>query len=119
MNFDIGVVGVSLARKQRFELTPVALGFQRPQSRDPLGLSRFVAFGFSEFDQRRRVLELAFNLRQRVQPVFQHPALTHYLLGDFGINPEIRIFGFRVEFAKTSCRGVDVKDASSAIPRTA
>ena len=72
MHFDIGVVGVGLARKQRFELAPLALGFQRPQSADPLGFSRFVAFGFAKLDQRRRVVEVALDLRQRAQPVFQH-----------------------------------------------
>ena len=63
MHFDIGVVGVGLARKQRFELAPFALGFQRLEGCDSLGFGRRVAFGFAELDQRRRVVEIALDLR--------------------------------------------------------
>jgi hypothetical protein len=36
-----------------------------------------------------------------------------------GIGPESWIFGFRVQFAETTLCPIDVKDASSAVPRTA
>ena len=38
VHFDIAVVAVRLARKQRFELAPVTLGFQRPESGEALRL---------------------------------------------------------------------------------
>jgi hypothetical protein len=37
-------------------------------------------------------------------------------LRGFGIVPEIGIFGFGVQFGKTTRGSLDVKDASSAIP---
>ena len=119
MHFDIAVVGVGLARKQRFKLAPFALGLERPERRDSLGFDRVVALGLAKVDQRRRVVEVALNFRQRAQPVFQHRALAHHLFGEFGIGPEIGIFGFRVQFGQTPRRCIDVKDASSAVPRTA
>ena len=83
MDFDIGVVGVGLARKQRFELAPFAFGFQGLEGSDSLGFGRRVALGFAELDQRRRIVEIALDLRQRTQPVFQHGALAHHLFGGF------------------------------------
>ena len=99
MDFDIGVVGVGLARKQRLELAALAFGFQRPEGRDPLGFGGFIAFGLAELDQRRRIVEIALDLGERAQPVLQHRALAHHLFGGLGIGPEVGIFGFRVEFA--------------------
>ncbi len=119
VDFEIGVVGVRLARQQRLELAPLALGLERLQRRDALGLGRLVALGLAEFDQRRRVVELALDLRQRAEPVLQHRALAHELLGGFRVVPETGLFGFRVQFGQTPRRRVDVKDASSAVPWTA
>jgi hypothetical protein len=65
MHFDIAVVGVGLARKQRFKLAPLALGVERPERRDSLGFDRVVALGLAKVDQRRRVVEVALNFRQR------------------------------------------------------
>ena len=100
-------------------MAPFAFGLERLENGYSLGFSRLVAFGFSELDQRRRVVEVALDLLERAQPVFQHRALAHHLLGEFGIGPEIGIFGFRVEFGQTPRRRIDVKDASSAVRRTA
>ena len=119
MDFEVGVVGVRLARQQRLELAPLTLGFQRLQRRDALGLGRFVPLGFAEFDQRRRVLELALDLGERPQPVLERGALAHQLLGGLGVVPEGGVLGFRIEFGQTPRRCVDVKDASSAVRRTA
>ena len=98
MDFDIGVVGVRLAREQRLELPPVALGLQRLQGRHALGLGRRVALGLAEFDQRRRVLEVALDLGERAQPLLEQRALAHQLLRGVGVVPEVRVFGFGVEF---------------------
>jgi hypothetical protein len=40
-------------------------------------------------------------------------------LRGIGIVPEIGVFDFRIQFGKTARGDVDVKDASSAIPRIA
>ena len=119
MDFDIGVVGVGLARQQRLELAALALRLQRLQRARPSALGRRVALGLAEFDQRRRVVEVALNLGERAQPVLEHRALAHQLLRGFGIVPEVGVFGFGVEFGEPARRGLDVKDASSAVPRTA
>ena len=119
MHFDIGVVGVGLARQQSFELAPVAFGLERLESGYSLGFSRLVAFGLSKLDQRHRVVEIALDFGERAEPVFQHRALAHHLLGGIGIGPKIGVFGFRVELGQTPRRRIDVKDASSAVRRTA
>ena len=71
MDFEIGVVGVGLARQQRLELTALALGVERLQRRDALGLGRGVALGFAELDQGHRVLELALKSGERAEPVLE------------------------------------------------
>ena len=91
-------LAVGLARKQRLELAPLALGFQRAQLREALVLAGFVAFHLAEFDQRRGVVEFALQLGERPQPVFQHRALAHQLLRGLGIVPEVGVFGLGVEF---------------------
>ena len=98
MDLDVGVVAVGLAGQQRLELAAVALGLQRLQRAQALGLGRFVALGLAEFDQRRSVLEVAGNLGERTEPVLEHCALAHQLLRGLGVVPEARIFGFGVEF---------------------
>ena len=119
VDFEIGVVGVRLARQKRLELTPLALGFQRLQRREALGLGRCVILGFAELDQRRRVVELALDLGERAQPVLQRRPLAHELLGGLRVVPQTGFFGFRVQFGQTPRRRVDVKDASSAVRPTA
>ena len=65
MHLDIAVVGVRLARKQRFKLAPFALGLERPERRDFLGFDRVVALGLGKVDQGRRIVEVALDFRQR------------------------------------------------------
>ena len=119
MHLDIGIDAVGLARQQRLELAALALGLQRPELRQALVLGPGVALLLAEFDQRRRVVELALDLGLRAEPVLQHRALAHQLLRRLGIVPEVRVFGLGVQFGKATRRGVDVKDASSAVRGTA
>ena len=65
MDFEIGVVPVRLARQQRLELAPFALRFQCAQRGEALVLGLGVALGLAEFDERRRVVELALDLGER------------------------------------------------------
>ncbi len=80
---------------------------------------RRVALDLAEFDQRGGVLQLAFEFGERLQAVFQDGALAHQFLRGVGIVPERGIFGFRVQFREAARRCIDVKDASSAVRRTA
>ena len=119
VDFEIAVVGVRLARQQRLELPPLALGLERLQGGDAFGLGGFVALGLAELDERRRVVEVALDLRELAEPVLQRRPLAHELLGGLRVVPETRLFGFRVQLGETPRRRVDVKDASSAARRTA
>jgi hypothetical protein len=96
-----------------------ALALQRLELGEPFRLGRGVALGFAELHQRRRVVEVAFDLGERAEAVFQHGAFAHQLLRGLRIAPQRRVFGFGVEFGQSARRSVDVKDASSAVPRTA
>ena len=97
----------------------VAFGLQGAQRVEPLGLGRRIALGLAEFDEGDGVVEIAVDLVDAAEPVFQHRALAHHLLRGFGIVPEIGVFGFGVQFGEAARRSLDVKDASSAIPRIA
>ena len=87
--------------------------------REALVLGRGVALHLAELDQRDGVVEIALDLGERAEPVLQHRALAHQLLRGVGIVPEVRVFGLGVQFGETPRRGIDVKDASSAVPWTA
>ena len=119
MHLDIGIEAVGLARQQRLELAPLAFRLQRPELRQALVLGLGIALLLAEFDQRRRVVELALDLGERAQPILQHRPLAHHLLRGVGLGPELGVFGFGVQFGEAARRGIDVKDASSAVPRTA
>jgi hypothetical protein len=119
MHLDIGIQAVGLARQQRLEFAALAFRLQRPELRQTFVLGLGVALLLAEFDQRRRVVELALDLGDRPQPILQHRALAHHLLRGVRMVPEIWVFGFGVQFGEAARRGFDVKDASSAVPRTA
>ena len=55
----------------------------------------------------------------RAEPILELGALAHDFLRGFGIVPEIWILGLGVQFGEAARRGIDVKDASSAVPWTA
>jgi hypothetical protein len=78
-----------------------------------------VAFRIPEFNQRHSILDLAFKPRDRAETIFEIGPLTHDFLRGFGIIPEFRMFGLRVQFRETLGGSVEVKDASSAVRRTA
>ena len=119
MDFDISVVAIGFARQQRLELAALAFGLQAFEKIDAFLFGRRIAFHFAEFDQRHRVVEIALDFGERADAVFQHGALAHEFLRGLGIVPEVGVFGFGVQFGKTARGGLDVKDASSAIPRIA
>ena len=119
MNFEIGVVGVGLAGEQGFDLPSFALDLQRLELIDPLLLGRRVALAFAKLDERDGVVELAFELGERLQAILENRSLAHQLLRGVRIVPERRSFGFGVQFGEAARRSIDVKDASSAVRRTA
>ena len=119
MDFEIGVVGVGLAREQRFDLPALRLSLEGLQQGEPLFLGCRIGFGFAELDEGHRVFELAFETGEGNEPLLQLGAFAHYFLRGLRVVPEIWVLGFRIEFGEASRRSFDVKDASSAGQRTA
>ena len=119
MDLDIGVVLIDLAGEQRLDLPALRLIPEASQLTDALGLGLGVGFRLAELDERDRILELGLETRERSKPFFELGALAHDFLRRLGIVPKVRIFGFGVEFREPARGGIDVKDASSAIPWTA
>jgi hypothetical protein len=62
VDFDEGVVGVSLAAEQGLDLVRVSPFGQRGQGGDAFVDRRFVAFHFAQFDELDRVGHLARNV---------------------------------------------------------
>jgi len=119
MHFDIGVVAVRFACEQGFDLTAARLCDEPLQRLDAFLLGRGVILALAELDQRDGVVELALEASDGAQAILELVALAHELLRNVRIVPEIGVFGFGVQFREAARRCIDVKDASSAVPRTA
>jgi hypothetical protein len=113
------MVGVRLAGKQRFELEPSQFRFNALEGGFRFGDRFLVFFGFAELDQREMIIEVLLHAADRGKLVFKRIALAHHALGAGLIVPKVGVFGFLVQFGQTPLRGIDVKDASSAIRATA
>jgi hypothetical protein len=119
MDFEIAVVGVGLAGKQRFQFAPADLSAQTTERGFGLRHRLLVAFLFAKLKQRELIVELLLNPADRRELIFERIALAHQALGARLIVPKIGIFGFLVQLGETPLRGIDVKDASSAARATA
>jgi hypothetical protein len=119
MHLEKAVVAVSLAREQRVELR----GGEFLDDRAKLGLAlqgdALVVLGLGEFDQREGVVEFALDAQDRPDPLVEVVALAQGLLGARGVVPELGRFGESVKFGEAFLGVIPVKDASSAVPRTA
>ena len=78
-----------------------------------------VLLGLAELDQRELVVELLLDAADGVELVLERVALAHDALGARLVVPEIGIFGRLFSSARRRVRGIDVKDASSAVRPTA
>jgi hypothetical protein len=65
------------------------------------------------------VVEFLLDAADGVELVIQRVALAHGALGTRLIVPEIGVFGRFVQLGQAALRGIDVKDASSAVAPTA
>ena len=107
MDFDVGVVAVGLARKQRLHLVAIGLlgeAFQRSQ---PLSHDLVVALGLAHFDEFDGIGHLALDLAHGRDRGFEALLLLRDCLRLLGIVPQRRILHARVEF---------VEAAQSALP---
>ncbi len=119
MHLDIGVVGVGLAREQSLDLTPLRFLQKRLHGVDAFLFRGGVIFHLAEFDEGYGVFQFAFELTDGAEPVLQLGALAHDFLRLFGVIPQVGVFDLGVEFGEATRGGLDVKDASSAVPWTA
>ena len=119
MDFEIGVVGVGLARQQRLELAPRRLGLQPLQRVLGFGDDALILLGLAELDHADLVVELALHAADGVELIVERGALLHHALGAGGVVPESGVFGLRVQLGETRLGCVEVKDASSAVRWTA
>ena len=115
----IGIVVVGLAREQRFEFAASNLGLEPAQGRFRFGDDVLIAFGLAEFDQGHLVVEVLLDACNGAELIVERGALLHHAAGALRIVPEVRVFGLPVQLGKPRARLVDVKDASSAVRRTA
>jgi hypothetical protein len=72
--------------------------------------------GLAQFDKRDSIVKFAFETGDRAEAVVDLGSLAHDFLRGLGVVPQVGIFDLGVEFGETACGGLDVKDASSAIP---
>src|SRR4029077_5644021 len=119
MNFDIRIIGVGLAREERFELAPRDFRLELLQRRFRLGDGLLVFLGLAELDHGELIVELLLDAANGGQLLLERGALLHHALGALLIVPQRGVFRLLVEFGKPRARLVDVKDASSAARWTA
>jgi hypothetical protein len=75
-----------------------------------------IALGFGQFNQAERIGNIAFQALYAINLFGKPPTFAHDAPRFIGIVPKRRVFDPRVQFFKTTDRGIPVKDASSAGP---
>ena len=116
VDFQEGVIAVSLAGEQRLQLGAAHTLGQLLQAGHSLLDHVRIVFHFGKLDDLDRVGQLALGFDNRLDRRLQTIALAHQQLGLLGIVPEVRGFGFRVQLVKAFLGSIPVKDASSAGP---
>ena len=114
MDFQIGVVGVRLARQHRLQPQSVGAFGQRGDGLLGLRDHRRVVLGLGHFGQTLRVGQLGLYFAHRRKPFLQPLTLAHQLLGFLRIVPDGGVFGLGVQLVEAADGLVPVKDASSA-----
>jgi hypothetical protein len=114
MNFDIGIVAVGFARKQRLNLQATGLGGQVLKRGDALFGHLLIAFGLAKLDEFAGVGEVGAHGVHAIDRVVELLALAHQALGFLRVVPEARVFGQRVQFIQAFEGSIPVKDASLA-----
>ena len=114
MDFEIAVVAVGLARKQRLNLPLGELAAQRLQGRLGFLDDGILALGLAELDEFDRLVEVAAELRDGADLLIEPVALTQELLRLLLVVPEIGRFREGVQLLEAFRCDIPVKDASSA-----
>ncbi len=119
LDLQEAVVLVGFARQQRFQLRLLGTAEQFAHRRLGLGHDVGVAFGFGQFKQIGGIAQIAVQTVDFLDAGFDLGALAHQRLRLGGIVPDVRAFGEGVQFFETELCLIVVKDASSAVLRTA
>jgi hypothetical protein len=114
MNFDIGIVAVGFARKQRLNLQATGFSGQLLERGDALFGHFFIAFGLAKLNEFAGVGQVGAHGFHTIDRVVELLTLTHQTLGFLRIIPEARVFGQRVQFIQAFEGSIPVKDASLA-----
>ena len=80
MDFDVGIEPVGLARQQRLDLALVADVLELAKRGFAFENGRLVAFHLAQFDERDRIIEIAFERLVAVDRLLERGALAHELL---------------------------------------
>ena len=119
MNFEIGLIGVGLAGKQRLKLATGGLGFQALERRFGFIDDALILLGLAELDHADVIGQLGLHSADRVELIIERVALLHHALSAGRVVPQIGIFSLSVQLGKPRLGLVEVKDASSAVRSTA
>ncbi len=114
VDFEIGVVGVGLAREHGLDLARLDLARQRADRGLGLVDDRLVALFLAELDQADIVFERLRDALHGLDAVLEALALPHQFLGFLRVVPEGGVLGAHVQVIKSLQRLIPVKDASSA-----
>ncbi len=112
MDFEIGVAGVCLARKQGLDLVLIRPVGERLQRGDGFVHQILVTFGFGHFDEFGGIGLLAVDSAGRADRRVEPGALAHHLLRLLLIVPQGRILDPGVQLIELSKGDIPVKDAS-------
>ncbi len=110
MDFDIGVVAISLARQQGLDLVLVGAVGQLGERFEAFLDSRFVVLHLTQFDELDRIGLLRRDILDRADRGLKPAAFLHYRLGFLGIIPQLGILDPSIQLVEPAQRAVPVQE---------
>lgn len=114
MDFEIGIVGVGLARQQGLDLAGLCFAAHRTDRGFRLRHDTLVAFFLTKLDQADIVFQRLGETLDRRDAILETLAFAHQLLRFQRFVPEACVLGANIEVFKPLYGLIPVKDASSA-----
>jgi hypothetical protein len=81
VNFEITIVGIGLAGKQRFRFATRYIGFETLKALLGFEHDLLVALALAELDPHEMIIELLLDTANRGELVLERGALLHHTLG--------------------------------------
>jgi hypothetical protein len=110
VDFDIGVVGVGLAREQGLDLVLFGARGENAERSHGFIAQRRIAFHIGEFDQFGGVSAFLFDRTRRGDRLVEAAAFAHHLLRRARIVPQRRVFDLGIEFVEPPHRAVPIEE---------